>query len=132
MSDPQALADRYVEAWNERDAGERRQRIAALWVTDGVHYVGAREARGYKAIEERITGSHEKNVALAGNRFRAVKDASALRDVITFHWEMLSAHDDAVLAVGLEFLVLNAEERIVIDYQFIPGQAQPPVQGRVG
>jgi hypothetical protein len=131
MSDPQKLANQYVEVWNERDAEERRLRIAALWVANGAHYVGTRKAHGYKELEERITGSHEKNVVLSGNRFRAVKDARALRDVITFHWEMLPAHGDTVLAIGLEFLVVNAVGRIVTDYQFVLGQEQPPAQGRV-
>lgn len=119
MSDPQELANQYAEVWNERDAEERRQRIAALWAADGVHYVGTREARGYRELEERITGSHEKNIVLLGNRFRAVNDARALRDIITFHWEMLPAHGDTVLATGLEFLVMNADGRIVADYQFV-------------
>jgi hypothetical protein len=132
MSDAQELADRYVEVWNERDDDERRRRIAALWVTNGVHYVAAREARGYTELEQRITGSHEKNVVLAGNRFRAAKDARALRDVITFHWEMLPAHDDTVLAIGLEFLVVNAEGRILTDYQFVLGQERPPAQSLAG
>lgn len=119
MSRAQELADRYVEVWNERETETRRQQIAALWVTGGAHYVGTREARGYTELEQRIAGSHEKNVVLAGNRFRAARDACALRDVITFHWEMLPARGDTVLAVGLEFLVVNAEGRIVTDYQFV-------------
>lgn len=129
MIDPQELANRYVEVWNERNAELRRRQIAALWVPNGTHYVGTREARGYEELEQRIIGSHEKNVALAGNRFRAVRDACALRDVVTFHWEMLAGHDDTVLAVGLEFLMLDTDGRIVTDYQFVPGQAQPSTKG---
>jgi hypothetical protein len=118
MFDAQTLADRYVAVWNERDAESRRRAIAALWVPDGEHYVGSREARGYEALEKRVLGSHEKFVRDAGNRFRAAPDARRLRDVVTFYWDMLPADGETVLARGLEFLIVNDEGRILIDYQF--------------
>ena len=117
--DAQALADRYVAAWNETDPAARREAIAELWRPDGVHYVGTREARGHAALEERIKGSHDKNVRDAGHRFRAVKNAQALRQVVTFNWEMIRPSSADVLAVGLEFLQLDADGRIASDFQFI-------------
>ncbi|UDL91420.1 hypothetical protein LGH82_09300 [Mesorhizobium sp. PAMC28654] len=118
--DAQALADRYVAVWNETDDVRRRNAIAALWVPDGQHYVGTREARGYEALEARIRGSHEKNVRDDSNWFRAASDARLLHDVVTFHWEMLPAGSDAVLATGLEFLAVDDGGRILVDYQFVP------------
>jgi len=85
---------------------------------DGLHYVKTREAHGYEALETRIVGSYEKNVRDGGNRFRAAKNAQALRGLVTFNWEMVTAGGD-VAAVGLEFLVLDNRGRIVTDYQFI-------------
>jgi hypothetical protein len=120
MFDAQTLADRYVAVWNERDAQSRRRAIAALWAQDGRHYVEGREAQGYEALETRIRGSHEKNVRDGGNRFRAARDARRLRDVATFHWEMLPADSETVLARGLEFLIVDDEGRILVDYQFAP------------
>lgn len=116
----QALADRYVAVWNETDDERRRATIAALWVPDGQHYAGTREACGYEALEARIRGSHEKNVRDDGNRFRAASNARLLHDVVTFHWEMLPADSDAVLATGLEFLAVDEGGRILADYQFVP------------
>ena len=43
MLDAQTLADRYVAAWNERDADRRRKAVAALWAPDGQRPGGARE-----------------------------------------------------------------------------------------
>ena len=120
MPDAQTLADRYVAVWNERDAESRRNAIAALWVPDGQHYVGTREARGYEELEKRILGSYEKNVGNDGNRFRAVDDARRLHDVVTFHWEMLPADGATVLARGLEFLIVDDAGRILVDYQLFP------------
>jgi hypothetical protein len=120
MLDPQTLADRYVAVWNERDEKRRRDAIAALWVPNGEHFVQGREARGYDELEKRVRGSHEKNVRDDGNRFRAAPGARRLHNVVTFYWEMLPANSDKVLVRGLEFLIINEEGRILVDYQFFP------------
>jgi hypothetical protein len=120
MLDPQTLADRYVAVWNEKDEKRRRETIASLWVPDGQHFVEGRQARGYEELEKRIRGSHEKNVRDDRNRSRAAPGARRLHDVVTFHWEMLPADADTVMVRGLQFLIINDEGRILIDYQFFP------------
>jgi hypothetical protein len=120
MHDPQTLADRYVAVWNEADEKRRRDAISALWVPNGQHFVEGRQARGYEELEKRVRGSYEKNVRDNGNRFRAAPGARRLHDVVTFHWEMLPANGDTVLVRGLEFLIIDDEGRILIDYQFFP------------
>lgn len=117
--DPQQLADRYAAVWNEPDAAARREAIARLWVPDGVHYVKTRQARGHAELETRVAEAHDKNVRAKGFAFRAVKNAQALREVVTFNWEMVQPATGEVLAVGLEFLQVNEEGRVVSDYQFI-------------
>jgi hypothetical protein len=119
MTEAQRVADRYAAVWNETDPVARRKAIAELWGADSVHYVKTLEARGYAALETRIADSHDKNVRDGGNRFRAARNAQALRDVVTFNWEMIAADGGEVAAVGLEFLVLDGHGRIVTDYQFI-------------
>jgi hypothetical protein len=84
-----------------------------------VHYVQDREYCGHGPLEERVLGAHDKNVRLAGNRVRAVRNAQALRNIVEFNWEMLPANGDQVLAVGLEVLVVDDDHRILRDYQFI-------------
>jgi hypothetical protein len=126
MCDAQQLADRYVAVWNEPNAELRRHAIAALWAVDGIHYVGTREARGHDALEQRIAGSHEKNVRGLGYRFRAAKGARALRDAVTFFWEMLPADSESVIATGVEFLIIDAQGRILTDYQFVLDRALAP------
>jgi hypothetical protein len=119
MTDTRELADRFAAVWNEADAGARREAIAELWAPNGVHYVKTIEARGYAAIEKRVVDAYQKNVRDNGNRFRAVRNAQALRNVIMFDWEMVPAGSDEVLAVGREFLILDEGGRIITDYQFI-------------
>jgi len=119
MNDAQQLADRYTAVWNETDDARRRTAIAELWPATGVHYVNARVARGHDELELRIAESHRKNVRERGFLFRARRDARALRDVVTFHWEMIRPSDGEVLAVGLEFLRIGADGLIEADYQFV-------------
>ena len=123
--DAQSLAERYVAVWNETDPDRRRRQIAQLWAPDGLHYVGEREARGYEALERRITGSHDKNVRDGGYRFRAANGARALRDIVTFDWEMLPSGRDEVVARGLEVLLLDSTGHIRVDYQFVVDRSRP-------
>lgn len=118
MDESQNLADRYVDVWNETDQEQRRIRIAELWVPDGVHYVATFKATGYDELEQRVFRSHQKNVVNGKFRFRAIKNASKLHDVVTFNWEMIAATGE-VSAAGLEFLIIDDSSRILIDYQFI-------------
>lgn len=120
MLDAQTLADRYVAAWNERDAVRRRKAIAALWAPDGQRPGGAREAREYGLLGRRLPGSRERHVGHGGNRFRAARNAHRLSDVVTFRWEMLPADSETVLRSGLEFLIVDDEGRILTDHQFVP------------
>ena len=117
--DVQQIADRYAAVWNESDPLARRSEIEQLWRPDGEHFVATKEARGYAALDERVTGAYEKNVRIGGHAFRAVRNAQLLRDVVTFNWEMVEPATHKVLAVGLEFLKIDVDGRIVCDHQFI-------------
>jgi len=119
MNTTQQLADRYAALWNEADADARRRAIAELWSPTGVHFVKTREARGHQALHERVTGAYEKNVRERGFRFRACPDAQRLRDVVSFHWEMIRPDSGEVAALGLEFIQLDDNGLIVADHQFI-------------
>lgn len=119
MSEVEKLAERYVAVWNETDPEVRRRAIVELWVPEGVHYVRTLVARGYDELEQRIVGSHEKNVRDGGYRFRSSKNAQALRNAVKFNWEMVPAAGGEVAALGLEVLLVDEHGRILCDYQFI-------------
>lgn len=134
MSNVGTLVDRYVAIWNEPDAGRRRQAVAGLWSEDGLHLLqppqstrdaaGALavdavfQARGHEELEARVTRAYEEFVASGGYSFRSRGEGTRLGDAVKFRWEMVSGSGD-VAGVGLEFLILSADGRIRIDYQFI-------------
>ena len=115
MLDAQALADRYVAAWNEPDATSRSSAIAALWAPDAL---GDKGARGYGALGKLILGSPQRNGGETGIRYRAAPTARLRGDVVTFRWEMLLADSETVLAGGLEFLIVDDDGRILVDHPF--------------
>jgi hypothetical protein len=120
MLDAQALADRYVAAWNEFDTAKRSSAIAALWAPDAPRHERANQARGYGALSRLIVGSPQRNRGESGIRYRAAPTARLRRDVVTFRWEMLLADSETVLASGLEFLIVDEDGRILIDHPFVP------------
>jgi hypothetical protein len=120
MLDAQALADRYVDAWNEPDATKRCNAIAALWAPEAQRHGGAPQPRAFGALGRLILGSSEKNGGRDGIRFRAAPNARRRRDVVTFRWEMLLAGSETVLASGLEFLIVNEDGSILVDHPFVP------------
>jgi hypothetical protein len=117
MLNAQALADRYVAAWNEPDAATRASAIAALWAPDAI---GVEGPRGYATLTKptpATTGTSSNRDCI---RYRAAPTARLRGDVVTFRWEMLLADSETVLASGLEFLIVDGDGRILIDHPFAP------------
>ena len=76
MLDAQALADRYVAAWNEPDAARRSSAIAALWAPDAPGHEGTcGSARSGGSTPQPPEG----NAAREGVRFRAAPSARPRR-----------------------------------------------------
>src|SRR5215471_9550326 len=113
------MVERYVAMWNQPSPEARAAAVRALWAQDGAHYVRDREYHGYSSLDERVAGSYQRNVAAGTHRFRARPGAQRLRDLVTFTWEMVRTDSGAVVATGFEVFVLDKEDRIRADYQFI-------------
>lgn len=132
------LTDRYTALWNEPDAARRRAAIRTLWSDDATHVLQAPtelrhsaaglgfdhlvlQARGFNALEFRVTHAYEEFVAPGTFVFRSRGNAERLHDVVKFNWEMARRDGGEVAGVGLEVLILGPDGRIVSDYQFIEG-----------
>jgi hypothetical protein len=134
VNEPRNLVDRYVAVWNEPDAERRRRAIAELWTEDAVHVLeppqevrqaaealdvtAIFQARGHRELEDRVSRAYEEFVSAGQYSFRSQGEARRLGDVLKITWEMVSASGD-VAGAGLEFVILDADGRIRLDYQFI-------------
>ena len=115
MLDAQALADRYVAAWNEADSSKRSSAIAALWAPEALGHNGT---HGYAARTKVTLAAPGTSMRHEGVRYRAAPTARLRGDVVTFRWEMLLADSETVLAGGLEFLIVDDDGRILVDHPF--------------
>ncbi len=114
----QYLVEQYVEIWNEPDAALRHASIAKLWTEDAVQFIPEDEYRGYEALEKRVSSAHKEFVKQGGFVFRPSGTFEAHHGAVKFTWEMLPASGGEVAAVGTIFLLLSADGRIHLDYQF--------------
>jgi hypothetical protein len=119
MMDVPELVANYVAAWNEPDPDMRRRRIRSVWAPDGTTCHRLLDARGYEAIEARITGSWDKWLREGNRSFRA-KSAVWHHQAVKLDFIMVKAPGGDVEANGLSFLLLNPDNRIKHDYQFNP------------
>lgn len=112
------LISRYIDVWNEPDAGVRAAAIAALWAEDGAEFTESAEHRGHRALERRIGDAHERLVRRGGFVFRAAGDATGRRDVLRFTAYMVPAGGGAVAWTCAVVIRLAADGRILEDHQF--------------
>jgi hypothetical protein len=111
--------DRYVEVWNEPDDELRRKTIEALWVPGGANYTQSMAATGYEALGDRVTSAYQAYVRPGKYRFRRTEPPVAHHNAVRVQWEMVTVDDGSVTSVGVEFLILADDGRIISDHQFI-------------
>lgn len=112
------LIDRYIAMWHEPNAERRRAIIAELWVADCADIMRSLDARGYEAIEGRVTRAHEKWVRDAGFAFRPRGKIASHHNVVKFGWEMVSDGGRKTEGAGFDFFILGEDGRIRVVYQF--------------
>jgi hypothetical protein len=111
------LAERYVASWNENDPVIRRKLIDELWAEDGTYFNRFFVASGRDMIEAVAANAHEEYFA-KGFCFKSQNDAYGHHSGMKFGWVMVSSATGEVDTFGQEFLVLNEDGQILMDYMF--------------
>jgi hypothetical protein len=109
--DTEALVERYVAFWNERDVSLRRARLAELWAQDALFVSEVSRREGHVGIEAEARATAKDFVFSSANR------TAGHHDVVRMSWEMRPAGGGDVAASGLAVLVLAEDGRIRRDYQ---------------
>lgn len=135
----QDLVNRYVALWAEPDAFLRRKAVEHLWAPDGEHilkppqeiretaaqlgFPGATlAARGHHELEARVARAYDEFIAPGEFEFRLRPGSvDRLANAVKFTWEMLPLAGGPAAGVGTEILILNPDDSIAKDYQFIEG-----------
>lgn len=125
MMTPKQVTEDYIAMWHEADPARRRERIAALWSPEGENCNRQSVSRGWDALQTRVTGAWEKWIRDGNYRFRAAREPTSHHNVMKFDWEMATASGERDSG-GVSFFVLDADGRILHDYQFNSGGADAP------
>jgi hypothetical protein len=115
------FVQQFMELWNEPDNENRRKTVDALFAPHGSNYTATLEATGPVEIDARVKRSFDKWVAPGVHRFRlAPAAAQAHHGAVRVTWEMFKVADGEVVSTGVEYLLLDADGRILSDHQFVP------------
>lgn len=118
MTDLDNFITQYVAVWNEPDPDVRRQWIADTWSERASLFNRIKEYHGHGGIEAAVQRSYD----LFGSRgflFRPREEPVSHHGAVQFKWEMITGADGDVDSLGTQFLVLDGDGRIRLDYQFI-------------
>jgi hypothetical protein len=85
MTNMTKLVDRYIDMWNETDAGKRRTLIAEVWTPDAIYVDPALRGDGREGIHDMVGRVHER---FPGHAFRRTSDVDAHNDRVRFGWEL--------------------------------------------
>jgi hypothetical protein len=114
------FAKRYMATWNEPDSERRREAVVELWAPDGAVVNARREYRGLNAVHEAVSRSYEGFIS-RGYLYRPLRRAMTHHHAVRFDWEMVTSAGDEPVSIGVNFLLLDDERRISLDYQFVDG-----------
>lgn len=119
MFDPQDLADRYLEIFNEGDNDARAKMIADFWALDGEHH-GGFDGKGHAEIEAGITKSHANWIDGRGWKWVPKTPAKVRQNVVFFMFDAaLAADETQIVADGAQVLIVNEEGKVEKDYTFV-------------
>jgi hypothetical protein len=99
----------YIAAWNETDAGRRRDVIAQTWREDGSYLDAHREGTGHVAIDAMIAAVQER---FPGYRFRLSSGIEAHHDRVRFSWTAGGTEQAPLFFGGTDFAVLAEDGRL--------------------
>ncbi|PWK65708.1 nuclear transport factor 2 family protein [Aminobacter sp. AP02] len=103
MTDHNAIAEAYIAAWNETDAGVRKARIEAAF-TSGITYRDPiMQGDGHGGIDALIAGVHSQ---FPGFRFTLKGKADGFGDHVRFSWGLGPEGAEAVIE-GSDFGIIE-------------------------
>jgi hypothetical protein len=110
MIDADNTVARYLAAWNERDAGERRALITETYTGDAIYLDPHRRGEGHEGLETMIAAVHGQFPP--AYRFRLKGAVDAYGDRARFQWEAGGQSGAPLHFAGTDFNEIAADGRI--------------------
>jgi len=83
MTDLNAVASRYIELWNERKPGRRREMLAANWADDAKYVDPLMSGDGHDGVDALIAGVQQR---FPDFRFHLIGQPNGFGDHVRFSW----------------------------------------------
>ncbi|MDQ8730347.1 nuclear transport factor 2 family protein [Bradyrhizobium sp. LHD-71] len=99
MTDAQAIAQRYIDLWNERDGARRADILAATWSSDARYTDPLATASGHADISKLIGGVQQRFPKFS---FALIGKADGFGDHVRFSWALGPKGADAPIK-GTDF-----------------------------
>jgi hypothetical protein len=109
MTDFTALAERYLDVWNETDPGRRRLLADELFAPTCRFTDPMVDVEGPVAIDATIESVQQQ---FAGHRLRLAGPVDGHHDQFRFTWDLVGEPDVEPLVVGFDVLVAGADGKL--------------------
>jgi hypothetical protein len=103
------LIHRYIDAWNETDAGRRQELVAGVWTDDGTYLDALMSGAGHDSITAMIGLAQQQ---FPEHRFELSFGPDAHNDRVRFAWRLYGPEGDAPVAAGTDFGVVAGDGRL--------------------
>ena len=103
MTDHTSIARRYIELWNERTAGRRRELLSENWTNDASYVDPLMKGDGRDGIEALISGVQQR---FPDFKFKLIGEPNGYGDYIRFSWGLGPDGTDSPIK-GTDFAVLK-------------------------
>jgi SnoaL-like protein len=110
-----AIAQHYIDAWNETDPAARRASIERLWTADASYIDPLVDARGHDAIEATIAGVRARFPDFV---FRLAGPVDAHHRQARFGWELGPA-DGEPPVIGFDVAVADEHGKLTAVLGFL-------------
>jgi hypothetical protein len=103
MTDLNTVASRYIELWNERKPGRRREMLAANWADDAKYIDPLMSGDSHDGVDALIAGVQQR---FPDFRFHLIGQPNGFGDHIRFSWGLGPEGADSPIK-GTDFAVVS-------------------------
>ena len=103
MTDANNIARRYIELWNERTPGRRREMLSRDWTKDATYVDPLMSGDGHDGVDALIAGVQQR---FPDFKFSLIGEANGFGDHLRFCWGLGPDGADSPIK-GTDFAVLK-------------------------
>jgi len=103
MTDVNTIARNYIDLWNERAPGRRREMLAANWTSDARYVDPLMSGAGHDGVDALISGVQQR---FPDFKFRLIGEPNGFGDHLRFSWGLGPDGGDSPIK-GTDFAVLS-------------------------